>query len=56
MLDRDGRDVDSDLLEKLARDDDAAAEYRRAAEVTRNERERALLRSRAVRLLDGRRA
>jgi predicted RNA polymerase sigma factor len=39
--------VRGDLLEKLGRFDEATAEYRRAATLTRNTRERALLRERA---------
>jgi len=39
--------VRGDLLEKLGRLDEAAAEYRRAATLTRNTREQALLRERA---------
>ena len=39
--------VRGDLLAKLGRDDEAAAEFRRAAGLTRNERERALLLGRA---------
>ena len=39
--------VRGDLLEKLGRHDEARAEFERAAELTRNERERALLRARA---------
>ena len=39
--------VRGDLLAKLGRDDEAAAEFRRAAELTRNTRERALLLERA---------
>ena len=45
--------VRGDLLEKLGRDGEAAAEFRRAADLTRNERERTLLRSRAARLARG---
>ena len=45
--------VRGDLLEKLGRDGEAAAEFRRAADLTRNERERTLLRSRAARLAGG---
>jgi RNA polymerase sigma-70 factor, ECF subfamily len=41
--------VRGDLLEKAGREDEAAAEFRRAAELTANERERELLLSRAVR-------
>ena len=37
----------SDLLHKLGRRDEARAEFERAAGLTRNERERALLRARA---------
>jgi predicted RNA polymerase sigma factor len=40
--------VRGDLLAKLGRDRDAAAEFRRAAELTRNERERAFLLERAA--------
>jgi len=39
-----------DLLEKLGRGDEAAAAFERAAELTRNEKEKALLSSRAARL------
>ncbi|HWT89598.1 MAG TPA: RNA polymerase sigma factor [Solirubrobacterales bacterium] len=39
--------VRADLLQKLGRSDEAAAEFRRAAEMTSNERERELLLSRA---------
>jgi RNA polymerase sigma factor (sigma-70 family) len=39
-----------DLLEKLGRGDEAAASFERAAELTRNEREKALLLSRAARV------
>ena len=39
--------VRGDLLAKLGRDDEAAAEFRRAAELTRNARERTLLSERA---------
>jgi predicted RNA polymerase sigma factor len=42
-----------DLLEKLGRDDEAAESFERAAALTRNEREKALLLSRAVRLRSG---
>jgi len=42
--------VRGDLLEKAGRGEEAAAEFRRAAELTANERERALLLSRAARL------
>jgi RNA polymerase sigma-70 factor, ECF subfamily len=38
-----------DLLEKLGRHEEAAAEFKRAAEMTENERERELLLSRAAR-------
>ena len=41
-----------DLLAKLGRDDEAAAEFRRAADLTRNERERTLLLARADGLED----
>ncbi|WP_338156816.1 hypothetical protein [Burkholderia multivorans] len=37
-----------DLLAKLGRADEAKAEFRRAAELTRNERERELLLKRAT--------
>ena len=40
--------VRGDLLEKLGRFDEARAEFERAAELTRNERERTLLRERAA--------
>jgi RNA polymerase sigma factor (sigma-70 family) len=40
--------VRADLLAKLGRDEEAAAEFRRAAEMTRNEAERELLLSRAA--------
>ncbi len=39
-----------DLLEKLGRRDEAAASFERAADITRNAREKTLLRSRAARL------
>ena len=39
--------VRGDLLHKLGRRDEARAEFERAAGLTRNERERALLRARA---------
>nr|WP_245652923.1 RNA polymerase sigma factor [Herbidospora sakaeratensis] len=39
--------VRGDLLARLGRDEEARAEFRRAAELTRNERERALLLARA---------
>jgi RNA polymerase sigma factor (sigma-70 family) len=42
--------VRADLLEKLGRDDEARAEYERAASLTRNTRERELLLARAQRL------
>jgi RNA polymerase sigma factor (sigma-70 family) len=42
--------VRGDLLEKAGQGDEAAAEFRRAAELTENERERRLLLSRAERL------
>ena len=45
--------VRGDLLEKLGRDGEAAADFRRAADLTRNERERTLLLSRAARLTGG---
>ncbi len=38
-----------DLLAKLGRRDEARAEFERAASLTRNARERALLRERAAR-------
>ena len=41
--------VRGDLLEKAGRPDEAAAEFKRAAEMTANERERELLLSRASR-------
>ncbi|HSC21576.1 MAG TPA: RNA polymerase sigma factor [Solirubrobacterales bacterium] len=41
--------VRGDLLEKAGREDEAGAEFRRAAELTANERERELLLSRAAR-------
>jgi RNA polymerase sigma-70 factor (ECF subfamily) len=41
--------VRGDLLEKLGRSEEAASEYKRAAEMTSNERERELLLSRAAR-------
>jgi predicted RNA polymerase sigma factor len=41
--------VRGDLLEKLGRRDEASAEFKRAAELTRNEQERELLLSRAAR-------
>jgi predicted RNA polymerase sigma factor len=40
--------VRGDLLQKLGRHDEAAAEFTRAAELTRNERERTLLLGRAA--------
>jgi predicted RNA polymerase sigma factor len=40
--------VRGDLLERLGRSDEARAEFERAAELTQNERERALLRNRAA--------
>jgi predicted RNA polymerase sigma factor len=40
--------VRGDLLEKLGRFEEAAAEYERAASLTRNARERALLSSRSA--------
>jgi predicted RNA polymerase sigma factor len=40
--------VRADLLEKLGRRDEAQAEFKRAAELTRNERERRLLLARAA--------
>ncbi|TMR08198.1 RNA polymerase sigma factor [Nonomuraea turkmeniaca] len=43
--------VRGDLLAKLGRAEEAAAEFGRAAELTRNERERALFRARATALL-----
>jgi RNA polymerase sigma factor (sigma-70 family) len=42
--------VRGDLLEKLGRSEEAASEYKRAAGMTNNERERELLLSRAARL------
>lgn len=42
--------VRGDLLEKLGRMEEARAEFRRAADLTGNERERALLTARALRL------
>jgi predicted RNA polymerase sigma factor len=42
--------VRGDLLEKAGREDEAAAEFRRAAEMTENERERELLLRRAAEL------
>jgi RNA polymerase sigma factor (sigma-70 family) len=42
-----------DLLEKLGRRDEAAESFERAAELTRNEREKTLLRSRSARLRSG---
>ena len=42
--------VRGDLLEKLGRHAEARAEFERAASLTRNEREKAILRSRAARL------
>ena len=39
--------VRGDLLARLGRNDEAAAEFRRAAALTRNERERVLLEARA---------
>jgi len=44
--------VRGDLLAKLGRDVDAAGEFRRAADLTRNARERTLLLERATRLED----
>jgi predicted RNA polymerase sigma factor len=41
--------VRGDLLAKAGREDEAATEFRRAAEMTANERERELLLSRAAR-------
>ncbi len=41
--------VRGDLLERLGRDEEARAEFERAASLTRNERERELLRARAAR-------
>jgi RNA polymerase sigma-70 factor, ECF subfamily len=43
--------VRADLLAKLGRTDEARAELKRAAELTRNERERAMLRERAAALV-----
>jgi predicted RNA polymerase sigma factor len=40
--------VRADLLAKLGRTDEAKAEFERAAALSRNERERALLMSRAT--------
>ncbi len=45
--------VRGDLLAKLGRDEEAAAEFRRAADLTRNARERTLLTERAVGLENG---
>ncbi|MFF2777780.1 RNA polymerase sigma factor [Streptomyces sp. NPDC058052] len=45
--------VRGDLLARLGRADEARAEFARAAELTRNERERALLRARAGELPSG---
>ncbi|MFD9357079.1 RNA polymerase sigma factor [Streptomyces sp. NPDC060031] len=45
--------VRGDLLERLGRRAEARAEFERAASLTRNAREQALLRQRAARLLDG---
>jgi RNA polymerase sigma factor (sigma-70 family) len=45
--------VRGDLLAKLGRHDEACAEFRRAAELTRNERERHLLLERAARCARG---
>jgi RNA polymerase sigma-70 factor (ECF subfamily) len=45
--------VRGDLLAKAGRDEEASAEFRRAAELTANERERELLLSRAARPLPG---
>ena len=42
--------VRGDLLAKLGRDEEARAEFERAAALTRNERERALLLERAATL------
>jgi predicted RNA polymerase sigma factor len=42
--------VRGDLLAKLGRDEEAEAEFRRAAELTANERERELLLRRAAQL------
>ncbi|MFL1434847.1 RNA polymerase subunit sigma-24, partial [Nocardiopsis sp. frass2] len=42
--------VRGDLLERLGRDKEAEGEFRRAASLTRNERERALLLDRAARV------
>lgn len=42
--------VRGDLLEKLGRTDEAAAEFTRAAAMTRNEQERALLRARVSKI------
>jgi predicted RNA polymerase sigma factor len=43
--------VRADLLAKLGRTDEARAELKRAAELTRNERERAMLLERAAALV-----
>jgi predicted RNA polymerase sigma factor len=40
--------VRGDLLQRLGRHAEARAEFERAAELTRNDRERALLRARAA--------
>jgi predicted RNA polymerase sigma factor len=40
--------VRGDLLARLGRNEEASAEFRRAAGLTRNERERTLLEARAV--------
>ncbi|MFD9337140.1 RNA polymerase sigma factor [Streptomyces sp. NPDC060028] len=45
--------VRGDLLERLGRRAEARAEFERAASLTRNAREQALLRQRAARLIDG---
>jgi RNA polymerase sigma factor (sigma-70 family) len=45
--------VRGDLLAKLGRSDEARAEFERAAKLTRNERERVLLRERAAELATG---
>ncbi len=45
--------VRGDLLEKLGRRDEACAEFMRAAEQTRNARERTLLLARAAACADG---
>ena len=42
--------VRGDLLEKLGRNEEAGVEYRRAAALTQNARERELMRERAERV------